>query len=115
LTRLTARSQPVRKELLTTLQILMAEGMKGIHTYNIDIHFKKPLKLGVIGCTTRRDIMDRLNIWSKIGLLSRFIPFSFNYDEQLKIDVLKFISKDESLKKETIKIKRRGIKDVAVP
>lgn len=104
----------MRARALTTLQILMAEGMKGVHTYNIDLHFKKPLKLGVIGCTTRRDILDRRNIWSKIGLLSRFIPFSFNYDEQLKINVLKFISKDESLKKETIKIRKRGVKDVVI-
>jgi len=40
LTRLTARSRSVRKELITTLQILMAEGMEGIHTYNIKISFK---------------------------------------------------------------------------
>jgi len=115
LTRITARSRSVRKELLTTLQILMAEGMKGIHTYNINMHFKKPLKLGVIGCTTRLDVMDRRNVWSKIGLLSRFVPFSFNYDEQLKINILKFINKDESLKQETIKIRKRAVKDVAIP
>ena len=116
LTRLTARSRSVRKELLTTLQILMAEGMKGIHTYNINVHFKKPLKLGVIGYITRLDLKDHRSIWSKIGLLSRFIPFSFDYDEQLKINVLKFINKDESLKSETIKIrKRRGVKSVTIP
>jgi len=115
LTRLTARSRAVRKELLTTLQILMAEGMKGIHTYNIDVHFKKPLKLGVIGCTTRLDLMDRRNIWSKIGLLSRFIPFSFDYDEKLKLNILKFINKDESLKQETIKIRKRATKRIIVP
>ena len=115
LTRLTARSRSVRKELLTTLQILMAEGMKGIHTYNIDIHFKKPLQLGVIGCTTRLDIRDRRNIWSKIGFLSRFIPFSFNYDEQLKINILNFINKDESIKKETINIRKKAVKNIIVP
>jgi len=94
----------------------MAEGMKGIHTYNIDVHFKKPLKLGVIGCITRLDLKDRRSVWSKTGLLSRFIPFSFNYDEQLKINILKFINKDDSLKRETIKIKKlRGKKNVAVP
>lgn len=115
LTRLTARSRSVRKELLTTLQILMAEGMKGIRTPNIDVHFKRPLKLGVIGCITRLDLKDRRSIWSKIGLLSRFIPFSFNYDEQLKINVLRFINKDESLKRETIKIRKRKPKNVAIP
>ena len=115
LTRLTARSRSVRKELLTTLQILMAEGMKGIHTYNIDVHFKKPLKLGVIGCITRLDLKDRRNVWSKTGLLSRFIPFSFDYDEQLKVNILKFINKDESLKQETIKIRKQRVKNVIVP
>ena len=97
------------------MQILMAEGMKGIHTCNINVHFKKSLKLGVIGCITRLDLTDRRNVWSKIGLLSRFIPFSFDYDEQLKINILKFINKDESLKQETIKIRKRGVKNVIVP
>ena len=115
LTRLTARSKSVRKELLTTLQILMAEGMKGINTYNINVSFKKPLKLGVIGCITRLDLTDRRNVWSKIGLLSRFIPFSFDYDEQLKINILNFINKDESLKQETINIRKRKVRNVAIP
>lgn len=48
LTRITARGRNVRKELVTTLQILMAEGMQSIHTYNINVDFKRPLKLGVI-------------------------------------------------------------------
>ncbi len=97
------------------MQILMAEGMKGIHTYNINVNFKKPLKLGVVGCITRLDLTDRRNVWSKIGLLSRFIPFSFDYDEPLKINILKFINKDESLKQEIIKIKKRAVKNVVVP
>jgi len=115
LTRLTARSKSVRKELLTTLQILAAEGMKAIHTYNINVSFQKPLKMGLIGCTTRRDLTDHRNVWSKIGFLSRFIPFSFDYDEELKINILKFINKDESLKQETIKIRKRAVKDVDIP
>ena len=115
LTRLTARNRSVRKELLTTLQILMAEGMKGIRTYNINVNFKKPLKLGVIGCITRLDLKDRRSVWSKTGLLSRFVPFSFDYDEQLKINVLEFISKDESLKQETIKIRKMAVKSVVIP
>jgi len=61
------------------------------------------------------DLTDRRNIWSKIGLLSRFIPFSFDYDEQLKINILKFINKDESLKQETIKIRKRRVKNVVIP
>lgn len=78
------------------------------------VRFKKPLKLGVIGCITRLDLKDRRNVWSKIGLLSRFIPFSFDYDEQLKINILKFINKDESLQKELIKIKKRRMKEVVI-
>jgi len=115
LTRLTARSRSVRKELLTTLQILMAEGMKGIHTYNIHVNFKVPLKIGLIACITRRDLNDHRSVWSKIGFLSRFIPFSFNYDEQLKIDILNFINKDESLKRERIKTKKRRVRNVTIP
>jgi hypothetical protein len=115
LTRLSARSRSVRKELLTTLQILMAEGMKGIHTYNIDVQFKNPLKLGVIGCITRLDLKDRRNVWSKTGLLSRFIPFSFDYDEKLKIDILSFINGDQNLKKQIVKINRKQVRHVGIP
>ena len=115
LTRLTARGRSVRKELVATLQILMSEGIEGIQTYNINVKFKKPLNIGVIACTTHQDLIDRRSIWSKIGFLSRFIPFSFNYDEQLKTDILEYINKDEALKQETIKILKRRMTRVHVP
>jgi len=115
LTRLTARNRSVRKQLVTTLQILMAEGMKGIRTYNINVDFKQPLKMGLIACITRRDLKDHRTVWSKIGFLSRFVPFSFDYDEQLKVNILKFINKDESLEQETMKIKKRAMENIVVP
>ena len=115
LTRLTARGRSVRKELVTTLQILMSEGMQSIHTYNVNIDFEKPLKMGVIACITNLDLIDRRSIWTKIGFLSRFIPFSFNYDEQLKMDILEFINKDDSIKQDNIRIRKRGIKSVSIP
>lgn len=115
LTRLTARSRSVRKELITTLQILMAEGMEGIHTYNIEIRFKKPLKLGLITCITRRDLRDHRTVWSKIGFLSRLIPFSFDYDEQMKLNILKFINKEQTPKRNLLKIKKRAAQTIVVP
>ena len=115
LTRLTARSRSVRKELITTLQILMAEGMEGIHTYNIDISFKKPLKLGLITCTTRRDLTDHRNVWSKIGFLSRLIPFSFDYDQQMKLNILEFINKNQKFKQNPIKIRKRSAQTISIP
>lgn len=115
LTRLTARGRSVRKELVATFQILMSEGMEAIHTGNINVEFKKPLKIGVIACTTRQDITDRRSIWSKIGFLSRFIPFSFNYDEQLKTNILEFINTDEALKQETVRIRKRKVRQVNIP
>lgn len=68
-----ARGRSVRKELVTTLMILMAEGMQSIHTYNINIDFEKPLHLGLIACITQRDLKDRRSMWSKVGFLSRFM------------------------------------------
>lgn len=115
LTRITARSRSVRKELVATLQILASEGIEEITTYNIKVKFKKPLQIGMITCITRKDLMDHRSIWSKVGFLSRFIPFSFNYDEPLKADILSFITEDKSLKQETIKIRKRGKKEVIIP
>jgi len=115
LTRITARSRPVRKELVATLQILASEGIKEITTYNINIKFKKPLQIGVITCITRKDVMDHRSVWSKVGFLSRFIPFSFNYDEPLKADILDFITRTKSLKQETIKINKARKKEVTIP
>ena len=115
LTRITARGRSVRKELVTTLQILMAEGMQSIHTYNINIDFEEPLCIGLIACITHRDLVDHRSIWSKIGFLSRFIPFSFNYDEPLKADILRFINSDETLRKDLIKIRKRRMQDISIP
>lgn len=115
LTRITARSRSVRKEIVATLQILASEGIKEIHTYNVNVEFKEPLKIGVIACITRSDLCDHRTVWSKIGFLSRFIPFSFDYDELMKINILKFISQDKQLKKEQITVSKRRSTHVIVP
>lgn len=89
--------------------------MERIHTYNIDINFNKPLKFGLIACITRRDLMDRRSIWSKIGFLSRLIPFSFDYDQQMKLNILDFINKNQRYKQNAIKIRRKRTQTITIP
>jgi len=102
-----------RKGFLNLMKSLIEEGITSLDTFNIRTNkvYNPPIKCGLItGITTdsfyghyspeRQGWVGGVKYeWKTMGLLSRFIPFSYNY-ELLKIrKVFKHIEKEEQIKK----------------
>ena len=116
LERINARSKTVRAEILTQLHILMQEGLTQIETKNTQIIFNTPYKIGVITVTTPEDISSRNNVFRRASFISCFIPFSFDYSIDMKLEILKFIGTEEHSKQDLIKIPHRKRKiDIVLP
>lgn len=106
LEKLASRSRRLREELLSTIRILAEEGfaksLVKYQTYN----FPKRVKLGFILCTTPEDIGDRRSAFRSYSFLSRFIPFTYDFSDRLKINILKFVEREDRLAKTNIRLRR---------
>ncbi len=97
LEKLRTRGKSVREELMSCFRDLTEEGLGRMHTGKINVNFDPPVVMGVIACTTPEDIGDRRSILRNVTFLSRFIPFTYDYSDQMKIDILNFVEKEDEL------------------
>lgn len=97
LEKLRTRGRSVREELMACFRDLTEEGLGRIHTGKINAAFNPPVIMGVIACTTPEDIGDRRSVLRNVTFLSRFIPFTYDYSDQLKIDILNFVEKEDEM------------------
>ena len=100
LERIRTRSKSTREELLSDLRMLMQEGLTRKHTARMNVTFNPPVRMGLIMCTTPEDIGDRRSVLRSLSFLSRVIPFTYDYDSRLKVNVFKFIQEEEALRKD---------------
>ena len=122
LTTITEKDIRTQKSLMNTLKNLMEEGIDNIDDFNIRTHktYNPPLKLGIITAITDEDFLGHYDSkegkwiggvkyeWRRIGLLSRFIPFSYKYEYSKIYKIFEFIEKEQyNLKLPTQKINRR--------
>lgn len=100
LERISTRSKSTRQELLSDLRMLMQEGLTRKHTARMNVTFNPPMRMGLIMCTTPEDIGDRRSVLRHLSFLSRVIPFTYDYGSRLKVNIMKFIQEEESLRKD---------------
>jgi len=100
LERIRTRSKSTREELLSDLRMLMQEGLTRKHTARMNVTFNPPVRMGLIMCTTPEDIGDRRSVLRSLSFLSRLIPFTYDYDNRLKVNVFKFVQEEEALRKD---------------
>ena len=106
LEKLASRSRRLREELLSTIRILAEEGFtKSLVKYQM-YNFQKRVTLGFILCTTPEDIGDRRSAFRSYSFLSRFIPFTYDFSDRLKINIMKFVEREDRLAKTNIHLKR---------
>jgi hypothetical protein len=106
LEKVASRSKTLKEELFAAIRILAEEGLERVWVRTQYFDFGKRIILGFILCTTPEDVGDRRSIVRSYSFLTRFIPFTYDYSDSMKIDILEFIEKEESLKKDTVWIKR---------
>jgi hypothetical protein len=114
-----------RKGFLNLIKTLMEEGVTSLDTFNLRTHkvYNPPIKCGLITGTTSesyRGYYDKNDNrwkggvkyeWKRIGLLSRFVPFSYEYEISKIRRIFKFIENEEKQEtpKQTRLIKRRMV------
>lgn len=115
LERIRARSRTVRSELITTLQIAMQEGLTKIRTHFTKLDCNPPIRIGVILCTTPDDLFDRRSVFRRVPFLSRLIPFTYDFSDEKKAEILEYVKQEDHLREESVDIEYRNRADIFMP
>jgi hypothetical protein len=115
-----------KKGFLNMMKTLIEEGITSLDTFNMRTNkvYNPPIKCGLITAITSDSYYGQYNpqtqrfengikhYWKTIGLLSRFIPFSYEY-EMLKIrKIFQFIEKEDYTKPQSKQTIKRTMTDV---
>lgn len=106
-----SRSRSVVNNLIGFLNSLIEEGIFRIKTGVMEI--KEPIKMGIITCTTDKEIQDKRRGWLSIGFISRLIPISYTYTKTDVIQILEDLAsqKVKGIDYENLKTKSKEIKE----
>lgn len=116
-----------REGFLQLVKTLIEEGITSLDTFHMRTRkiYDPPIKCGMITAITSESYLGIYNrdkqrfegglrhYWKNIGLLSRFVPFSYEYELSKVQRVFQFIQNEEHLKqaaKETIKRRMVDVK-----
>jgi uncharacterized protein YlzI (FlbEa/FlbD family) len=95
-----------RQQFLNTVKALIEEGIDKIHTFqkHYEIEpYEEPIRMGIITAITTENYQQTKKYLRKIGLLSRFVPFSFRYPSDLLKRIFQAIEGGEVIEGMTIK------------
>lgn len=115
LEKLGSRKVSVREEILSMFRIVMDEGLRDFSTGKLVLHLPEPVVLGLVMCTTPEDIGDRRSIYRTLSFQSRLLPFSYDYGDTLKANILDFIETEEHVVQECFVFQRREKIKVNLP
>lgn len=115
-----------RKGFLNLMKTLIEEGVTSLDTFNMRTNkvYKPPVKVGLITGITTESFYGHYDgseqrwrggvryEWKAMGLLSRFIPFSYDYELSKIHRIFKFIEKEEQLNKSPKQSVKRRMIDV---
>jgi hypothetical protein len=102
-----------RKGFLNLMKSLIEEGITSLDTFNIRTNkvYNPPIKCGLITGITAESFYGHYDAkeqrwiggvryeWKSMGLLSRFVPFSYDYELSKIYKVYKFIENEQQTKK----------------
>lgn len=103
--KLLSRKQTFSSNLVTLLNELIEEGISTILTYKTTMRFQNPVKANFIACITSGEAMNNLGHWTKVGFISRLIPFSFGYSNSTVMKIFDYIISGHHRKEEFIDFK----------
>lgn len=115
-----------REGFLQLVKTLIEEGITSLDTFHMRTRktYDPPIKCGMITAITSESYLGIYNrdkqrfegglrhYWKNIGLLSRFVPFSYEYEISKVQRVFQFIQNEEHLKQASKQTIKRRIVDV---
>lgn len=115
LEKIGSRNREVRNELLSMFRVIMDEGLKRTCTGRQKINIDKPIRLGVLMCTTPEDLGDRRSVFRTLSFQSRLIPFTYDFSDGLKAKILDYVETEDHTVREAFFFKREEKVKVKMP
>lgn len=112
-----SRQQSTVKTFVTFMNALIEEGVAEISTYAQGMTMRKvELRCGLITAITEDKLKDRRHEWSRLGFLSRALPFSYSYSPVKVREIMEYIINEEYHDELKIKLKvPKSSVDVELP
>lgn len=109
-----SRREATVKTFITFMNSLIEEGVAEISTYASQGAIRKTeLRCGLLTAITKDKLEDKRHEWSRMGFLSRAIPFSYSYNKQQVREIMEYIISEKYHNEDKIKLKLpKVLKDV---
>ncbi len=101
-----SRKESTVNTLITSLNALIEEGLASTSTYATRRIVEHQVKCGIITAITSQELKDQRHHWSRLGFLSRIIPFSYSYGLQSVKKVFDHVLGLHYLKEHDVQLKR---------
>lgn len=103
------KQKSTRQQFLMLLKTAIEEGFTQVQTYHKRYVAKTPIKFSLITAITAVDFVQARRYLEDTGLLSRFVPFSYDYPIDKIRKIFDFIEAENAKKKDIeFKINRRS-------
>ena len=89
--KLLSRKATFSANLVTFMNEFIEEGISAIYTYKTTLRFETPVRGNFIACVTSGEALNNLGYWTKVGFVSRLIPFSYGYSNEAINKIFEFI------------------------
>jgi len=96
----------VKEQFLAFVRQTTQEGIKRYHTAKIDLELDERKAFGFIMCTTPEDLGDKRSVFRSLSFLSRPLPFTYKYSNDLRARILDYIAEEEHNAPEHYVLKR---------
>jgi len=109
-------SSQVAFALSTVLNNLMDEGTQCSMYYGQEYDLKQRIQMGILTGITPQIFRKHFARWNENGLITRFLPVSYQYSEDTNQEVLTYISQDIPyvVKEATTTWKKRGYQTINI-
>jgi hypothetical protein len=105
----------VKEQFLGFVRQSSQEGIKRYRTHKMDLNLEKRKAFGFLLCTTPDDLGDRRSVFRSLSFLSRPIPFTYKYSDNMRRKILDFIAEEEHNKDNRHILKREDKAEVKLP
>jgi hypothetical protein len=97
----------LQNNIITFLNAFVEEGIRIISTYNTQIKSKDDLRVNLIAAIPKSVFFDgrRLKKWQSMGFISRMLPVSYSYDQEVTAKIFDYITGRKYMKEESIELK----------
>jgi len=100
-----AHKRDTVRTLIHFLNALIEEGVVNISTYATNLTGTVEVRAGIITAVPQKIFFDKRRGWENIGFLSRALPVSFDYSIATRVEVFRYIEKQEHLRESIQKLK----------